>query len=188
MTSVTLCKMKKRGPKRTDGTRPPAHTSWVLRWADGTRWLSETIGDARTMSKRDAEAIRHARQIDFDRGTVAVTRPDKITLDAFRVMYLDRRAIGEGDRGHRKGFPKLAATTIMEHDMALRYLIQFFGPDARIGSITSATAGDFVDALEAGKLAAARRNSMKYTIGPQRVKGVIRTTKAIMNFAAHFDY
>ncbi len=194
MTTVTLNKMKKQGPKRSDGTRPPAHISWVLRWTAGTtgtdkvRWLSETIGDAHKMTKRDAEAIRHAKQIDFDRGTVPVARPDKITLGAFRTVYLDRRAMGEGDRGHRKGFPKLAATTIFEHDMALRYLIEYFGSNAPVGSITSATAGDFVDALEAGTLAAARRNSKKYIIGPQRVKGVIRTAKAIMNFAAHFDF
>ncbi len=185
MTKVELHKFKRPRPPGKDGKARRPREVWMLRWvADGKRY-GETIGDCKTMSRRDAAAVRREKQSRYDCRVESPKRPKKMTLAEFRPFYLDRRRRGDTGRGHLRGFPKLAAATIAEHDMAIRYLIQHFG-DKPIDSITQATAGEFVDALEAGKLAGARRGRQSYGLGQQRVRAIIRTAKSVMSWSLHF--
>jgi hypothetical protein len=161
----------------------------MLRWygTDGKRY-GETLGEVGKVTKREVSGVRREKQSKLDCKLEKPDKPKQMTLSEFHPYYLDRRRRGDAGRGHLRGFPKLAPKTILEHDMALRYLIQHFGPKKVISKITTRTAVEFVDALEAGKLAAARRGRQSYKLGQQRVKALIRTSHGIMNWARHFDY
>ena len=188
MTKVELHKFKRPRPPGKDGKARRPREVWMLRWvAEGKRY-GKTIGDCKTMSRRDAAAVRREKQSRYDCRVESPKRPKKMTLAEFRPFYLDRRRQGDAGRGHLRGFPKLAATTIAEHDMAIRYLIQHFGVDKPLNTITQSGACDFIDALEAGKLAGARQARKSHGLGQQRVRAIIRTTKSIMSWSLHFGF
>ncbi len=141
MTKVELHKFKRPRPPGKDGKARKPREVWMLRWvADGKR-CGETIGDCTTMSKRDAAAARREKQSKYDCKVESPIRPTRMPLAVFRPFYLDRRRRGDAGRGHLRGFPKLAATTIAEHDMAIRYLIQHFGVDKPLDTITRSDRG-----------------------------------------------
>ena len=161
---------------------------YLLRWYAGGKRRSETIGKAKNLSKREAEAMRREKEKAFIKGTESPTRPDKMTLRQFLDQYADRRRQGDTGRGYLREAPKLDEETIEKHVMTLRYLIHHFGNDKAIGSITLVDASAWVDSLAAGKLAGARKKSkQKYGMSKGTVRGHIRNVKAIFNWAILFE-
>ena len=162
---------------------------WMLRWHDSHgKQLGETLGDCSTMTKRQAEAIRRDRQGRFDHSIETPDRPDRMTLSVFADQYAERRRAGDAGKGLLRGSPRLAEATIIEHSMALRYMLQHFGDDRMIDSIGVADADEFLTALAAGRLSAARKR-MKRDYGPmseQRVRALVRSSKAVFNWAKRF--
>ncbi len=122
MTNVTLHKIKRKHG-----------ACWALRWygTDGKRY-GESLGSCRKLPKRDAEALRRAKQGKLDCGVVRPDRPGRMTLDAFAEQYPGRRRRGDTGRGFLRGAPKLSAKTIRGHAMTLRYMVEHFGGDQAI--------------------------------------------------------
>ena len=89
-TSVSLKRIKRSG--RNGRFR----YDWTLRWfqTDGIE-RSEKIGDASTMSKREAERIRRDFQAKMDAGAAPRDRPREMTLEQF-VEFHDLRIIPMG--------------------------------------------------------------------------------------------
>ena len=95
MTKVELHKVKRPRPPGKDGKARRPREVWMLRWvADGKRY-GETIGDCKTMSRRDAAAVRREKQSKYDCKVESPKRPKKMTLAVFRPFYLDRRRRGD---------------------------------------------------------------------------------------------
>ncbi len=186
MTNVTLHKVAR--------PRPPnkSRRVWMLRWygTDGKRY-GETIGDAKQVSKRDAEATRREKQSKLDCGVVKPDRPGRMALEEFSEMYMQRRSRGDSapSRPWHKRYAKLAPSTLLEHDMGLRYLMEHFGHDRPIDSVSPNDADAFLDALSAGKLASARHPSKRrVNLGEQRVRALIRICKGIFGWSQTFGY
>ncbi len=178
MTKISLHKVKRK-----------TGAVWMLRWYDSRgKRCGETIGKVGVMTKRQAEHARRQRQGKIDNGLAKLDRPERMTLGAFSEHYKDRRRQGDQGRGHLRGAPKLTEATITDHAMTLRYMVHHFGEDQAIDSITLADATEFIDALEAGRLAEARKTSkQEYGMSAQTVKGHIRNAKAAFNWAHRFS-
>lgn len=177
MTTITLHKVKRKNG-----------SVWMLRWYDSQgKRNGETIGKVGLMNKKQAEYARRERQGKIDNGLVKMDRPERMTLADFIKHYKDRRRQGDKGRGHLRGAPKLTEATITDHDMTLRYLQQHFGDNQNMNSITLDHASLFIDALEAGELVGARKKSKrKYGLSKQTIKGHIRNSKAVFNWAQRF--
>lgn len=181
MTKVTLHRIKRK-----------AGAVWLLRWyGESGRRFGEVIGECKKLAKKDAEAARREKQGKLDNRIEEPDRPRRMTLEAFASLYMKRRERGDvaPSRPWHKRYAKLAPTTLREHDMGLRYLVQHFGPGKPIDSIRQGDADAFLDALSAGKLADARRPTRRrFRLGEQRVRGLIRVCKAIFGWARTFRY
>ena len=192
MTKVTLHKVryKKRPCLQVDGEKTKYRHAWMLRWySTNGKHHAITVGDCKKVTKREAERARRDKQSKLDCSVESPDKPTKMALKDFRPYYIDRRRQGENGRGYLRGSPCLLETTVVDHDMVLRYRIEHFGERQAIGGIKQAGAVAFVDALAAGKLAGARAvETDKREIGPQRVRGVIRLAKAILNWAVRFGF
>ncbi|MEE9129667.1 MAG: hypothetical protein V3T84_06580 [Phycisphaerales bacterium] len=160
----------------------------MLRWTSGRKRCGETLDGVDQISKREAKARQRAKQSAFDSGTESPNRPDRMTLRQLIAYYPDRRRqFGKG-RGHLRKAQKLSEATIDSHLMTLRYMVQFFGGDQAIDRISLSGADDFIDALEAGKLSAARAKlRRKYEVGPQTIRRHIRNSKAVFTWALLFE-
>ncbi|MCH8165392.1 MAG: hypothetical protein IH889_07265 [Planctomycetes bacterium] len=170
------------------------HVSYyVLRWPSTNGKMQEqSIGRSRKsggkLTRAEAEEHRQKKEHDIGAGRVPVNKPQRMTLADFSEHYKQRRRQGDRGRGYLRGAPKLQETTIAEHDMTLRYMMLHFGDNHTLDSIGLCDASAFVDALEAGKLAKARRASARgYGMGDQTVRGHIRNAKAIFNWAHRFE-
>ncbi len=105
------------------------HEVWLLRWhADGKRH-SQTLGMARDLSKREAEALRREKEIAFGSGREQPKRVEKITLAEFAKR--DREAIQATVR----------PSTLLEYDHAMRHTTAALGDDFPIGRITRTEVG-----------------------------------------------
>ena len=92
MTTVTL-QRNKRKLRPTKKGEDRYRKVWQLRWygTDGRRYC-ETIGDAKTMAKRDAEAVRREKQTDFDSDRENPVAPDKVTVSDLVEQYIAAHA------------------------------------------------------------------------------------------------
>ena len=187
---------------------------YVLRWRCGTKRMSSTIGwvkdgkgnrngSKKYLSSREAEALRKDKQdelaVEADRAKQAAQEaanprdepasvPNRVTLREFYDGYAARRRRIEGNnRGPLRDAPKLSEASITSHLMTLRYLLQDFGDDRAIDSITLADAERFVERLSAGELEAARRTKQRYTLTDEGIKCHIRNAKALFGFMLLFD-
>lgn len=113
-----------------------------------------------------------------------------MTLGLLKDIYADKRCRQEGScngKGFRKTMPKLFETTITDHMMTFRYLIQFFGEQKVMNTVTTNQAGEWIEALAANELAEARNQKIKrvYGMTEQTVRGHIRNVKAIFTWAKY---
>lgn len=117
MTNVTLQKSRRR-------------RVWLLRWygTDGRRYC-ETIGDARQMAKRDAEAVRRGKQSKLDCGVVKPDRPRRNTLADF--LRQDREAVSIDS----------APRTIVEMQTAAKHAAAALGDDFDLHKVNAAAVG-----------------------------------------------
>lgn len=124
MAKVTLHKVKR--PTQ----RAPNRRVWMLRWYDthGKR-CGETIGEVGKVSKRDAEATRHDREVKMDMGVVKRDRPEKISLSEF--IRRDREAI-QAD---------VKPTTLLEYDHAANHALKALGGEILLSQIGRAEVG-----------------------------------------------
>ena len=164
---------------------------WTLQWyGTGTtpsgkpNTVQQSLG---RVTKGKAEELRRAKIAELASGAVPINRPGRVTLGQFRSVYLQRRARGDSVRGKRhKTYPKLAPATLGEHDMLLRYLIAHVGEHRTVESITETDAELFLDELEKGRLAKARKpHAHDCDLGEQSVRKHIRTARAVWNWAIH---
>lgn len=118
MPTVTLHK-EKRPTKRA-----PNLEKWVLRWFDSTGGRrGEIIGVVGKMGRREAEAVRRAKQGGMDHGVVLIDRPKAMTLG--ELVKRDREAIQCNVR----------PTTLLEYDMATWYARDAIGGDTKVAAI-----------------------------------------------------
>ena len=168
---------------------------WMLRWpgtgltAKGNvKYVTESLGRC---TRAEAEDARRKKIADLSTGAAAIDRPDKIRLAQLKTLYLERRTRDKGSsytsgRWHKR-YPKIGKATLDLHRMTLRYLIQHFGANCLIETITPMQATEFFDALAVGKLEGARKKSKRtYTLGEQTIRGRIRDCKTIFGWAATF--
>ncbi|MCL4210231.1 MAG: hypothetical protein HRU76_00040 [Phycisphaeraceae bacterium] len=173
-------------PKRLKDGRVVAY--YIVRWPDSNgKYREESIGRTKatggTVTARDAEAARRAKELALGTGEAPRDRLETTTLEAFTPFYIDRRKHSEQGTGYRKGAHGLKRPTLAKHSMTLRYMAQHFGPTRRLDAIDADDAERFIAALEAGTLAAAREARQTYTLTTETVRGHIRNCKAIFAWA-----
>lgn len=96
----------------------PKRRVWQLRWiGDDCKRYGETVGEVGKMPKREAEAIRRAKQSRMDCGVIHSNRPERITLADF--LRRDREAVTA----------VLKATTIGELETAANHATAALGAD-----------------------------------------------------------
>ena len=131
-TSVSLKRIKRSG--RNGRFR----YDWTLRWfqTDGIE-RSEKIGDASTMSKREAERIRRDFQAKMDAGAAPRDRPREMTLEQFVKFH--EQAIADDRK----------ATTRYEYRIAIDHACTALGKDRPIRKITAADVGRIKKSMKA---------------------------------------
>jgi integrase len=155
MTDVRLYKAKRQ-------TRLcPERRVWMLRWVgtDGRRYC-ETLGDADTLSKRDAERLRRARQSRMDCNEVPVNRPPRLSL----AELLDR---------HREAVrTDVRATTLIEYEHAARHAIAALGREIALDRIGHAEVARVKNYM-----------SEELDLSPATIRKTVRAMCVIMNRA-----
>ena len=167
--SVTLTTHTVRKP---NGKR---YTYYQIRWfgADGGRYSTD-VGRTDQMSKRQAEKLRQAKELEL-RTRPGLRSPGQTPdLDEFLDTYLASRK------------SELAQGTWDLHEQTARYLKGFFGDSRRIDRITRYDAREFKTALAAAKLN--HVNKRKYeSISPYTVDLYVRNARTIFNRAVDDD-
>ncbi|MFQ5592472.1 MAG: tyrosine-type recombinase/integrase [Phycisphaerae bacterium] len=168
-SSVTLTTHKVRSP---NGKRYVYHQ---LRWfgPDGTRY-SENIGRTDKVSKRQAEKLRQAKELQL-RAKPGLRSPGRIpALDRFLDTYIESRRA------------ELAPGTIELHEQTARYLKAFFGESRRLDQITRYDAREFKTSLSKAELN--HVNKRRHTsMSHQTVDQHIRNARTIFNRALDDD-
>lgn len=133
------------------------HEVWLLRWYANGRRCSETIGKAREISKREADAQRREKEVAFGSGKERPSRPPKITLERF--LADDREAIQVD----------VSPATLIEHRVASDHATRALGDDVRPDRLTRADCGTLKKHL-------ADRGLAKATISK-----IVKTMRAAFN-------
>jgi len=172
--------------KRSQSGNRPA--TWCLKWAGhGGKQLTESLGRASRMTKAQAKKLRQQKEQDINEGRVPLDKGPGLTLAEFKGFYLRHRTRGDAPKVRRttKRYAKLGDGTLRMHDMALRYLVEFFGPSCHLDSITTLDAEAWADALAAGDLASARSVNASRTgpLSENTLRTASRTVKAIFGWA-----
>jgi len=158
---------------------------YILKWHEGPKLRSQSLG---RVSKSKAEDLRRAKVAELLGAPSAVVMPSRqsMSLGMFLSAYLEARTQAEQTGARHKHYPRLKATTLREHDVAMRYLIQHLGEHHGIDTIGEPEAESFLDALAAGRLAAARKpGGRQYGLGEQSVRKHTRTLRAVWAWAQH---
>jgi len=165
------------------------HDAWQLRWRHPGGRGGEVIGKVGIMSKREAVKLQRAKQTALDGGEIQPNRPKRMTFEAFTTIYKDRRRQGDTGKGFVRGAPKLSEATIASHAMTLRYMIEHFGKDSLIESVSLTDAEAFIEAMAAGELKGALLPiKREWGMGEQNIRKNIRNSKAIYNWAKRFGF
>ena len=151
------------------------YTYYQLRWygADGSRY-SHDIGRADELSKRQAEKMRLAKELEL-RERPGLRSPGRTpSLAAFLDTYLASRK------------SELAQGTLELHEQTARYLKGFFGEERRLDQITRYDAREFKTALAAAKLK--HVNEREYnSLSPHTVDLYVRNARTMFNRAVDDD-
>lgn len=169
-------------------TKSGNHKVWLCRWYSGGKRGTKTLGRVSDISRREAKAQRKELEDSFTKGEQSPIKVKGMSLRQFADMYPNRRRKQTSSRGYLKESPKLSESTITDHVMTIRYLIEHFGESRRINDITLDDAYDWTEALEGGRLTSARKiSNQNYGMSEQTVRGHIRNAKAAYNWAILFD-
>ena len=162
--TVNLCKQTVKKPSGKQ------YVYWVLRWRDmAGKHHGKNIGRVGTMSKRQAEKLRQAKQVELSRNPRRRSVPRTPCLGEYLGLYYKAR------RG------ELAPGTMLLHKQTGRYLLAFFGDDRRLDSIERPDARAFKTALANNKLTTV--NARQHKIGTATVNLHIRNARVIMGMA-----
>lgn len=168
-------------------TKSGNHRVWICRWYAGGKRGSKTLGKVKDIPKREAEAQRKELEDSFTKGEQSPIKVKGMSLKQFADMYPDRRRKASANKGYLKDAPKLSESTIELHDMALRYLLEYFKETKTINSISLEEADGWADALAANKLTAARNGSNRdKPLSQETIRKHLRTVCAIFNYALLF--
>lgn len=168
-------------------TQSGNHKVWRCRWYVGGKRGSKTLGRIDELDSREAEARRKELEDSFTKGERSPIKAKGMTLKQFTDMYPDRRRKVSTNSGYVKDAPKLSESTIKLHKMVLRYLMEYFKDTKAINSFTLDDAEGWVDALEANKLVAARKDSKRAKpLTQQSIRKHLRSACAIFNYALLF--
>ena len=165
----------------------------VLQWHTGgttpsgkPKLGSQSLG---RVTKARAEELRREKIAELAGGSAqwTVRRGPALTLGRFAQEYLAARKQPDQTTSVRhKHYPRLKSTTLVEHDVALRYLIEHCGELHGLDTIGEIEAATFLDALAAGRLANARKpGAQHYDLGEQSVRKHTRTLRAVWAWAHH---
>ncbi len=165
----------------------------VLQWHTGgmapsgkPKLGSQSLG---RVTKARAEELRREKIAELAGGGAqrTVRRGPSMTLGRFAQEYLAARTQPDETSSVRhKHYPRLKPTTLVEHDVALRYLIEHFGELHGLDTIGETDVETFLDALAAGRLANARKpGAQHYDLGEQSVRKHTRTLRAVWAWAQH---
>ncbi|MHC4140391.1 MAG: tyrosine-type recombinase/integrase [Planctomycetota bacterium] len=159
---------------------------WQLVWKDTSgKKQTKTLGKCSEITATEAKAARRDHELKINTGEARRDRGERLRLDEFRIYYQQRRTryTEKASRLH-KTHQKISPGTAVEHDMTARYLIQHFGPEKLLDTITAVDADDFLTALAAGKLEAARiQTSREYELTENALRKHCRHAKAIFGWA-----
>jgi len=166
--AVTL---SRQTTKKPNGRK---YSYWVLRWfgPDGKQ-RGKSIGSTQALSKRHAEKIRRAKEIEL------VTRPERRgvsrtpLLSDFVKGYVQARQT------------EVAAGTLALHEQTGRYLAGFFGAGRRLDQISRAEARTFKTALAGGELK--HISARKRMLAIPTVELHIRNARTMFNRALDDD-
>ncbi len=164
LEKVNLCKQTVKKPTGKE------YVYWVLRWRDVTgKHHGKNIGRIGTMSKRKAEKLRQAKQVELSRNTGRRRVPCTIGLREYLDMYYAART-GE-----------LAPGTMRLHKQTGRYLRAFFGEDRTLDSIERRDARAFKTALANNELKHVNKRQRKIVTATVNLH--IRNARVIMGLA-----
>ncbi len=157
---------------------------YILKWHEGAKLRSQSLG---RVTKSKAEDMRRAKVAELMGAPSSVAMPSRqsMSLGMFLPAYLEARTQAEQRGARHKHYPRLKPTTLVEHDVAVRYLIQHLGEHRGIDTIGEPEAESFLDALAAGRLSKARKGNQTYTLGEQSVRKHTRTLRAVWAWAQH---
>ena len=158
---------------------------YILKWHEGSKLRSESLG---RVTKAKAEDLRRAKIAELLGAPASVSMPHRqsMTLGVFLPAYLEARTQPEQTGARHKHYPRLKPTTLVEHDVAVRYLIEHLGEHRGIDTIGESEAEAFLDALAAGRLANARKaGAQHFNLGEQSVRKHTRTLRAVWAWAQH---
>ncbi|GMU82394.1 MAG: hypothetical protein AMXMBFR47_22650 [Planctomycetota bacterium] len=148
---------------------------YQLRWfgVDGKRY-SQSIGRTEKLSRRQAEKLRQAKELEL-RQKPGLCSPGRIpTLAGFLETYIESRR------------SELAPGSLELHERTAKYLRAFFGDDRRLDQITRYDAREFKTALAKGEIAKLNQRVFK-NISPQTVDQHIRNARTMFNRAVDDD-
>lgn len=151
------------------------YTYYQLRWfgADGKRY-SQNLGRVGELSKRQAEKLRQAKELEL-RQRPGLASPGRIpTLAGFLETYIESRR------------SELASGSLELHEHTAKYLKGYFGDERRLDQITRYDAREFKTALAKGQLAKLNKRVFK-TISPQTVDQHVRNARTMFNRAVDDD-
>lgn len=191
--NVHLIRQRRTLKSKTKDGRPKVALYYQLQWHGGgttpggkPKLETQQLG---RVTKARAEELRREKIAELAGGTAqwTVRRGPALTLGRFAQEYLAARKRPDQTTSVRhKHYPRLKSTTLREHDVALRYLIQHFGELHVLDTIGEIEAEMFLDALAAGRLAGARKpGTQHYDLGEQSVRKHTRTLRAVWAWAQH---
>ncbi len=147
---------------------------WQARFYDHTgQRRAKSLCAKSECSERQARALCQRFAADL------MSKPGLATAKSMRLADMIE--------GFRVSASHLSESSRKLHEMSSRYLLQFFGPDARIDRFTRAMARDFGTALSNGKLAGARRGGKRALKAPATLCKHVRIVKVLFNRAVDDD-
>ena len=191
--TVHLVRQRRRLKSKTAGGKPKIAVYYLLQWHNGgttpsgkPKLQTQSLG---RVTKARAEELRREKLAEIA-GVAApgsIRRGPAMTLGRFALLYLEARKLPEqASSARHKHYPRLKPTTLLEHDIAVRYLIEHLGEGRTLDTIGETEVDSFLDHLASGGLIRARKaGSRAYGLGEQTVRKHTRSLRAIWAWAQH---
>ena len=119
---------------------------YLLQWHDeASKLRTQSLG---RVTKGQAEDLRRAKIAELLGAPLGAGAPrSTMTLGVFLPAYLEARTQPEQTGARHIHFPRLKASTLREHDVAVRYLIEHLGEHRGLDTIGETEVETFLDAL-----------------------------------------
>ena len=145
---------------------------WQALYYDNTgQRRAKGLGPKKDLSRRKAKVMCDRLAVELYLNPAIGNSRTSLTLDKFLKRYIDNRT---DIRGSTKGL----------YELSQKYLLEFFGREARIDRITRAMAADWRAAMASDKLALNRKGKK---MGEASVCIHVRNAKTIFNHAVRED-